>query len=190
MPPASVGQSWPLQTEGLVASLPGTLQPWIGNLHYTSWTTVWVTACRVCKKPSAAHGCLLCGSLNFVHLDSLLVFVNVDIHVKIWISEFSKRSQICLYWVIGQWLSIAKRVGLLYSGKAVRLSWHPRDSPAAPPTWGQGVTTKSVSVYNRHPPILWNSCTEFWSQIIIGCEGLSRILSLYLLDAPGNLHPS
>lgn len=49
-----------------------------------------------------------------------------------------QRSQICLYWVIGQWLSIAKQWGLLYSGKAVRLQLAPWGSPAAPPTWGPG----------------------------------------------------
>lgn len=93
VPPASVGQSWPLQTEGLVARpFPGYLAAldWQPALYFLGHDCLGDSLQVATQKPSAAHGRLLCGFLNLVHLDSLLVFVNVAIHVKIRISEFSK----------------------------------------------------------------------------------------------------
>lgn len=66
---------------------PSTLQP---ALYFLGHDCLGDSLQVATQKPSAARGRLLCGFLNLVHLDSLLVFVNVDIHVKIRISEFSK----------------------------------------------------------------------------------------------------
>lgn len=134
MPPASVGQLWPLQTEGLVARafpqylatctilLRTRLSGWqlVGSdpkAKCSSWSSfVWLS--QPCSFGFIAGICKCRHSRK-----------NPDFRIL-------QRSQICLYWVVGQWLSIAKQWGLLYLGKAVRLQLAPWGSPAAPPSWG------------------------------------------------------
>lgn len=49
-----------------------------------------------------------------------------------------QRSQICLYWVIGQWLSIAKQWDSFIQGRRYVSSWHPEALLLPLPPGGRG----------------------------------------------------